>query len=87
VRLRANTGDKPFPTPTGQPGHPPVFTLAQRLESKKIAQSRPAEHRLPFSRRGPAKLARCPGRRGVVEDISQEGLRELLRAGGCAVKP
>src|ERR1700746_3448283 len=38
-------------------GHPPVFTLAQRREIKKIAKSRPAEHGLPFSRWSLAKLA------------------------------
>ena len=31
-------------------GRPPVFTLAQRREIKKIAKSTPAEHGLPFSR-------------------------------------
>ena len=31
-------------------GHPPVFTLAQRREIKKIAKSDPADHGLPFSR-------------------------------------
>ena len=29
-------------------GRPPVFTLAQRREIKKIAKSKPAEHDLPF---------------------------------------
>ena len=29
-------------------GRPPVFTLAQRREIKKIAKSKPAEHGLPF---------------------------------------
>jgi len=61
-------------------GHPPVFTLAQRREIKKIAKSRPAEHGLPFSRWSLAKLADFLVAEGVVEDISHEGLRELLRA-------
>src|ERR671928_1717456 len=30
-------------------GRPPVFTLPQRREIKKIAKSKPAEHGLPFS--------------------------------------
>jgi hypothetical protein len=57
-----------------------VFTLAQRREIKKIAKSRPAEHGLPFSRWSLAKLADFLVAEGVVEDISHEGLRELLRA-------
>jgi hypothetical protein len=61
-------------------GRPPVFTLAQRREIKKIAKSRPAEHGLPFSRWSLAKLADFLVAEGVVEDISHEGLRELLRA-------
>ncbi|MFI7610242.1 transposase [Nonomuraea terrae] len=31
-------------------GRQPKFTLAQRVEIKKIAKSKPAEHGLPFSR-------------------------------------
>jgi transposase len=61
-------------------GRPPVFTLAQRREIKKIAKSKPAEHGLPFSRWSLAKLADFLVAEGVVEDISHEGLRELLRA-------
>src|SRR5260370_16324699 len=38
-------------------GRPPVFTLAQRREIKKIAKSKPAGHGLPFSRWSLAKLA------------------------------
>ena len=30
-------------------GRPPMFTLAQRREIKRIAKSRPVEHGLPFS--------------------------------------
>ena len=41
----------------GAGGRPPVFTLGQRREIKKIAKSRPAEHGLPFSRWSLAKLA------------------------------
>src|SRR5712691_10968137 len=60
-------------------GRPPVFTLAQRREIKKIAKSRPAEHGLPFSRWSLARLADfLVAGGGVVDDISHEGLRELL---------
>jgi transposase len=65
-------------------GHPPVFTLAQRREIKKIAKSRPAGHGLPFSRWSLAKLADFLVAEGVVEDISHEGLRELLAAEGVS---
>ena len=61
-------------------GRPPIFTLAQRREVKKIAKSKPAEHELPFSRWSLAKLADFLVAEGVVDDISHEGLRELLRA-------
>ena len=53
------------------------ITLAERREIKKIAKSAAST-----SCRFPVELAssRIPGREGVVEDISHEGLRELLRA-------
>jgi transposase len=65
-------------------GRPPVFTLAQRREIKKIAKSKPAGHGLPFSRWSLAKLADFLVAEGVVEDISHEGLRALLRAEGVS---
>jgi hypothetical protein len=43
-------------------------------------QSRPAEHGLPFSGWSLAKLADFLVAEGVVDDISHEELRELLRA-------
>ena len=61
-----------------------MFTLGQRREIKKIAKSKPAEHGLPFSRWSLAKLAEFLVAEGVVEDISHEGLRELLRAEGVS---
>jgi transposase len=60
-------------------GRPPKFTLAQRREIKKIAKSRPAEHDLPFSTWSLSKLAEFLVAEGVVDDISHEGLRVLLR--------
>jgi transposase len=65
-------------------GRPPKFTLAQRREIKKIAKSRPAEHDLPFSTWSLAKLADFLVAEGVVDDISHEGLRVLLRAEGVS---
>ncbi len=70
--------------PRYQGGRPPVFTLAQRRQIKKIAKSKSAGHGLPFSRWSLAKLADFLVAEGVVEDISHEGLRELLRAEGVS---
>jgi transposase len=63
-------------------GHPPKFTLPQRREIKKTAKSKPAEHDLPFSTWSLAKLADFLVAEGVVDDISHEGLRVLLRQEG-----
>ncbi|HEY3733394.1 MAG TPA: IS630 family transposase [Streptosporangiaceae bacterium] len=65
-------------------GRPPKFTLGQRREIKKAAKSRPAEHGLPFSTWSLAKLADFLVAEGVVEDISHEGLRGLLREEGVS---
>jgi transposase len=63
-------------------GHPPKFTLSQRREIKKIAKARPADYDLPFSTWSLAKLAEFLVAEGVVDDISHEGLRILLREEG-----
>jgi transposase len=63
-------------------GHPPKFTLPQRREIKKIARSRPRDHDLPFSTWSLSKLAEFLVAEGVVDDISHEGLRILLREEG-----
>jgi transposase len=63
-------------------GRAPKFTLAQRREIKKIAKSHPADHGLPFSTWSLAKLADFLVAEGVVDDISHEGLRTLLREEG-----
>src|SRR5271154_1572443 len=65
-------------------GRPPKFTLPQRREIKKIAKSRPAEHGLPFSAWSLSKLADFVVAEGVVDDISHEGLRVLLREEGVS---
>ena len=65
-------------------GHPPKFTPAQRREIKKIARSKPVDHDLPFSTWSLAKLADFLVAEGVVDDISHEGLRVLLRAEGVS---
>ncbi len=63
-------------------GHPPKFTLPQRREIKKIAKARPGDYDLPFSTWSLSKLADFLVAEGVVDDISHEGLRILLREEG-----
>ena len=53
-----------------------------RREIKKIAKSKPADHGLPFSAWSLSKLAKFLVAEGVVDDISHEGLRALLREEG-----
>jgi transposase len=65
-------------------GRPPKFTLAQRREIKKVAKSRPVEHDLPFSTWSLSKLGEFLVAEGVVDDISHEGLRMLLREEGVS---
>ena len=65
-------------------GRPPTFTLPQRREMKKIALSRPMDHGLPFSTWSLSKLAEFLVAEGVVDDISHEGLRVLLREEGVS---
>jgi transposase len=74
--FNADGFDSLYPRYAG--GRPPVFNLPQRQEIKKIALSRPADHGLPFSTWSLAKLAEFLVAEGVVDDISHEGLRELL---------
>ncbi|HXY27569.1 MAG TPA: IS630 family transposase [Acidimicrobiales bacterium] len=65
-------------------GRPPTFTLPQRRQIKRIALSRPADHDLPFSTWSLSKLAEFLVAEGVVDDISHEGLRVLLREEGVS---
>jgi transposase len=65
-------------------GRPPKFTLPQRQHIKKIALSRPVDHDLPFSTWSLAKLAEFLVAEGVVDDISHEGLRSVLREEGVS---
>src|SRR3954462_10526651 len=74
--------DSLYPRYSG--GRPPTFTLPQRREIKKIALSRPQDHDLPFSTWSLSKLAEFLVAEGVVDDISHEGLRQLLREEGVS---
>jgi transposase len=65
-------------------GRPPKFTLPQRQEIKKIALARPVDHGLPFSTWCLPKLAEFLVAEGVVDDISHEGRRLLLREEGVS---
>ena len=71
-------------TPKYAGGRPPTFTLPQRREIKKIALSRPMDHDLPFSTWSLSKLAEFLVAEGVVDDISHEGLRQVLREEGVS---
>ena len=65
-------------------GRPPTFTLAQRRAITQLALSRPVDHALPFSTWSLTKLAEFLVAEGVVDDISHEGLRILLREQGVS---
>jgi transposase len=65
-------------------GRPPKFSLPQRQEIKKAALGRPGDHGLPFSTWSLSKLADFLVAEGVVDDISHEGLRMLLREEGVS---
>ena len=65
-------------------GRPPKFDLKQRAEIRKAALSRPVDHGLPFSTWSLSKLADFLVAEGVVDDISHEGLRTLLREEGVS---
>jgi transposase len=65
-------------------GRPPRITLPQRREIKRLALSRPQDHDLPFSTWSLSKLAEFLVAEGVVDDISHEGLRRVLREEGVS---
>ena len=65
-------------------GRPPKFTPPQRAAIKKIALGRPTDYGEPFSTWSLTKLADHLVRKGVVDDISHEGLRALLREEGVS---
>jgi transposase len=65
-------------------GRPPKFSPQQRAEITRIALSRPTDHDLPFSTWSLPKLAEYLVGKGVVDDISHEGLRALLGKEGVS---
>ncbi|WP_145709429.1 IS630 family transposase [Rhodococcus rhodochrous] len=80
--FNADGFDSLYPKYAG--GRPKKFTLPERREIKKIAKSAPVEHDLPFSTWSLTKLAEFLVAEGVVDDISHEGLRVLLREEGVS---
>jgi transposase len=65
-------------------GRPLTFTLPQRHQIKKVALSCPNDQGLPFSVWSLSKLAEFLVAEGIVDDISHEGLRVLLREEGVS---
>lgn len=65
-------------------GRPPKFDSDQRAAIKQTALAKPADHGLPFATWSLSKLADYLVAQGVVEDISHEGLRVLLREEGVS---
>lgn len=65
-------------------GRPPKFDADAREQVKTIALAKPGDHGLPFSTWSLSKLADYLVAQGVVEDISHEGLRQLLREQGVS---
>jgi transposase len=80
--FNADGFDSLYPKYAG--GRPRTFNLPERREIKKIAKSKPSEHGLPFSTWSLSKLADFLVAEGVVDDISHEGLRVLLRDEGVS---
>ena len=80
--FNADGFDSLYPRYAG--GRLPTFTLPQRREIRKVALARPADHGLPFSTWSLSKLAEFLVAEGVVDDISHEGLRVLLREEGVS---
>src|SRR4051812_10771059 len=60
-------------------GRPPKFDLKPPAKIKQIALSRPSDHGPSFSTWSLAKLTDFLVAEGVVDDISHEGLRLVLR--------
>jgi transposase len=65
-------------------GHPPKFTAEQRAEMVRVALARPEDYKQPFSTWSLSKLAESLVDEGVVEDISHERLRTILRDNGVS---
>ena len=65
-------------------GRPPTFTLAAAAGDQEDRHVQAGRHGLPFSTWSLSKLAEFLVAEGVVDDISHEGLRVLLREEGVS---
>jgi transposase len=65
-------------------GRPRTFSLPQRHAIKRVALAIPTDLGQPFATWSLAKLADYLVDEGVVDDISHEGLRQLLREEGVS---
>ncbi|MDE0140286.1 MAG: helix-turn-helix domain-containing protein [Caldilineaceae bacterium] len=64
------------------PGRPPVFTAAQRQTIVEIASADPTSLKLPFSQWSLQRLRKHLIDEEVVDQISVETIRQILRAHG-----
>lgn len=64
------------------PGRPPVFSDEQRDEIVALANSDPRKIGLPFSQWSLQRMRKYLVDQGVVEQISVETIRQVLRANG-----
>ncbi len=63
-------------------GRPPVFTKEQKIKIVEVALSRPQDLGLPFTQWSLTKLQEYVIKEGIVESISDEGVRLILRKAG-----
>ena len=63
-------------------GRPPVFTKKQKVKIVEVALSRPQDLGLPFTQWSLTKLQGYVIKEGIVESISYEGVRQILRKAG-----
>jgi transposase len=64
------------------PGRPPIFTDEQRTRIVQVAQTDPRDLGLPFSQWSLQRLRKYLVRKGIVDQISVETIRQILRAHG-----
>lgn len=69
-----------FPRYAG--GRPPTFTEEQKAGIVEVALSRPQDLGLPFTQWSLSKLQEHVVKQGIVESISHEWIRKILRGAG-----
>jgi len=63
-------------------GRPPTFTKKQKIKIVEVALSQPQNLGLPFTQWSLTKLQEYVIKEGIVESISDEGVRLILRKAG-----